>query len=133
MIIDLLQNIVGYSNLRNQIRCSMLDNYTYDNIYIYILNADQHYIDQKIIEQKKFSKLKKLAYKNSNISNLNHLADTLEILYIGGKFDAKYSIRQEGISKLKKIRVLMCPDNKNIKDVNSLADTLTCLDCRGCD
>jgi len=130
MIIDLLQNIVGYSKSPNQIKCSMLNNCTYDNIYIYALDVGEYRINQKLIEQKKFSKLKKLVYKHNDTLNLDHLSDTLIILYMK-EYDPVYSIKQEGISKLKKLRALICPDNMSIYDVNHLADTLVCLDCRG--
>ena len=54
------------------------------------------------------------------------MANSLEELNASGKY---CSITQNGISKLKNIKVLNCSDNKNICDVNHLGTTLEKLSC----
>lgn len=61
MIVDILQNITNMCLTKCAIRCIQMDTKLYDNIFIYSLdlsNEGSHSVEQKIIEQKKFRKLK---------------------------------------------------------------------------
>jgi len=60
------------------------------------------------------------------INDVNHLADTLEYLDCGNT-----DINQTGISKLKKLKTLLCHEKRKIYNVNHLADTLEKLQCTG--
>jgi len=80
MIIDLLQNIVDYSSLQNQIKCAKLDTYTNENILIYKL-TDHKKINQNVLEHRIFSKLKILKLRlEYNMKDVYHLSETLEKL-----------------------------------------------------
>lgn len=111
MITDILQTIINRCALRAQIKCIKIDKYVYDNTYIYELDTygkphfpeySEHKIDQKIIEQKKFSRLRKLSCRhNIEINNVDHLAESLEELDCGGR--CAIDINK---IKLKKIKIL---------------------------
>lgn len=81
-------------------------------------------ITQKIIEQKRYSRLVYLDFDNvlrqgdcnKKVNNLNHLADTLE--YLSCPWDC--GVDQNGISQLKKITTLLCGSNVKIKCVKHL-------------
>lgn len=127
MISDILQIIINYSKLKNQIICSHVNKYMYNNINIYFLEG-MTTITQKTIEMPIFRKLKILRCMNNRyICDVNHLSDTLEDL------DCSFfcGINQDGISQLKILKVLCCYGNKYILNVNHLADTLGDLNCRG--
>lgn len=80
MIDDLIQTIVNNSNIKTQLRCMQMDTCVYDNIYVYVLLAAKK-MDQKILEQKKFCKLRILNCSYSqNICDVNHLTETLASL-----------------------------------------------------
>ena len=67
MITDIIQNIINYSFIKQQILTCKLDSHTYDNIFIYklkIRSRYRHVINQYIIDQKKFSKLRILKIPN---------------------------------------------------------------------
>lgn len=133
MITDILQTIINYGTICNQIKCMTVNSYTYENLYIYSLHCDElhnkssntfKHIDQLIIEQKKFNRLKILKCHGSSIYNVNHLRDSLEEL------ECRYSsVNQNGISQLKKLRILNCNGNAGITDVNPFCETLEELDC----
>ena len=149
MIIDIIQTIINYCRLSNQIKCTKIDRYVYDNIYIYSLrgnnsrstkinHSNSHYIykmTQEIIEQKRYSRLIYLCFDNvlclgrcnEKIVNLNHLADTLE--YLSCPWNC--GVNQVGISELKKIKVLLCGSNEKINNIGHFADTLEILCCAG--
>ena len=125
MIVDLFQEIVGYLKLKDQLKCMMIDKYLYNNIYIYLLECPSE-MDQDILEQTKFRKLKILkCHDNERIYSVNHLADTLIKLNCCWKSN----IDQDGISQLKLLKILKCDDNRKIHSVNHLANTLIELNC----
>lgn len=129
MIIDILQIIINYSHIRDQIKCMTIDTHLYQNINIYSLkhNVDLN-LSQNVIEQRKFRKLKKLSCgMNKKIYDVNHLADTLKIL----KCPGYCGIDQNGISQLKCLEILHCMYNYKIYDVNHLENTLKELFCNG--
>lgn len=108
-----------------------MNKYIYKNIFIYKLYRHNS-INQNIIEQHKFSKLKTLICNdNINIKSVNHLAGTLEIfdcnMMCTGYNDVDRGIGQDGIAQLKKIKILNCSNNYNIKDVNHMSETLASL------
>lgn len=123
MYIDILQNIMNYLYLVDQIKISQLDKQIYDNIKIYYL--DDNRINDKILQQKKFNMLKKLVIQNNrNVTNLNHLL-YLEDLTCSG---LESSISDESIKQLYNLKKLHATDNKQIKDINHLIN-LTELTC----
>jgi len=126
MIVDILNEILNYSNLTNQKRITQIDKNSHDNLYIYSLNVPI-FMSQKILEHKIFSRLTKLrCHGNYGIYDVGHLCNTLKMLEC-----CECAIDQNGISKLKYLEIIICRKNKKIKDVNHLADTLIELDC-GC-
>lgn len=143
MIIDIIQTIINCSDkLLNQIRCMKINKYVYDNTYLYSLHGKNSHnshriykITQKIIEQKKYSRLVYLDFDNKNhlgncnkgVTDLTHLAYTLE--YLNCPWDC--GVCQDGISKLKKLKILLCGSNNKIYNVAHLADTLEVLKCSG--
>ena len=131
MIIDILQTIVDFSTLKNQVNVIQIDKYVYDNLYIHNLDTSNQYVHQKIIEMRYFSRLRILICSNNRfIKNISHLSKTLEKLICNGDWSA---INQEHISKLTKLKVLDCSKNKLINNVNHLSETLEDLDCsHGC-
>lgn len=50
MIIDILQEIINYSKLSDQLQCFMINKHVYENIYIYKLNVPKK-MSQKIFAQ----------------------------------------------------------------------------------
>ena len=83
MILDTLQTIINHSLLKNQLSCMEINMYTYNNLYIYAIGYTEssYGMDQKIIEQKKYNRLKILNCRNCRVTSVNHLCDTLEILH----------------------------------------------------
>ena len=70
MIYDILQTVVDYGKLTNQIKLMKMDSYIYNNIHIHKV-LDSHNLTQKILEQKKFSKLRVLnCDDNDTITNV---------------------------------------------------------------
>ena len=128
MIIDLLQIIVDYSSVNNQIICTSINNDTYHNLLIYKLDIpDYSLIDYNIIIQHRFRNMKIFGCcRQNNISDVNHWSDTLKELYCSGRDCA---IDQNGISQLKVLKVLNCNDNMKIYDLNHLTDSLEELYC----
>lgn len=154
MIIDIIQTIIDHSGkLFCQIKCMKMNKYIYENTYIYSLHRgeknqddfdhigpfDREYINnikkitQEVIEQKKYSRLVRIDFSpevhyggiNKKVSSVNHLAYTLK--YLNCSWDC--GINQAGISKLKKIEILLCDGNKKIEYVGHLADVLEVLNC----
>ena len=70
MILDILQTIINYNKLENQLKCMKMNVHSYENLCIYALNYKNiewsiaYKMDQNIIEQKKYSKLKILDRKS---------------------------------------------------------------------
>ena len=130
MILELIQTIVDYSGLNDQIALIQVDSYTYNNTYIYKLVADnscESYVDQNVLEQEKFSKMKILdCTHNIKIYDVNHLSDVLEELYCNGS-----GMDQEGISKLKKLRIIHC-GNTQVANLNHLLNNLVSLQGQPC-
>ena len=127
MIFDIMQTIINYMLLRDQIICSEINNHLNADIKIYHLDCPRN-MDNKEIKKKKFNKIKILnCNKNMNIEDVNIFENTLEILICCGN----NGITQEGISRLKKIRKLKCDSNKKIKNVNHFNNTLIELKCFG--
>ena len=156
MIIDLLQNIVNYSSLNTQITCTQVDKYTYDNTYIYVFDASngeendptasngtigsigstgkmyepqysQSIID-KILIQKRFSKIKKFSCRNNKtIHNVNHM-EYLEELDCSG---SSCGLGQKGIAHLNKLKVIDFTDNYRIKNLCHISDTMEKVYSRG--
>lgn len=129
MITDLIQSILNYSHIHNKILINCINIGIYDNVYIY--ESDNGFyqlgITQEVIMQKKFSKLKKICLNNNTyIENLNHLADTLEVLHCG----YNSAITQKGISKLVKLKNFDAKYNTAIYDVNHMS-SLVELHCDG--
>jgi len=131
MIIDLLQTIINNSSSADQIAVAYMDKYTYQNIYVYIVDTTiGNKINQDILDRRMFSKLKILyCDRNQKINNLDHLSKTLEELHCNGINNNNNNIHQNTIYKLNKLRVLNCDDNNKINDVNHLSDSLEELSC----
>lgn len=129
MITDIIQNIINFSFVQQQIDLCQMDKYMYNNTYIYKLKIKSRYkniINQKIIEQKKFSRLKKLCVTNvKKIYDVNHLAETLICLKCG----ILSSIDQSGIAKLKNLKKLVMKGNNYIHNLDNVAHCLEYLDC----
>ena len=101
MIVDILQTIINYCPLKNQLMCMEINTHTYNNLYVYAIDHkhtnNMSKMDQKIIEQKKYSRLKILKSEDSCVTDVNHLCNTLETLICG--YDSR--IDQNGIKDLK--------------------------------
>ena len=125
MILDIAQIIINYSKLDNQINCSQINKYFNNNLYVFYL-AIKKSMNQQVIQQKIFSKLKMLnCYDNKEIYDVNHLKNTLKILICFGTC----GIDQSGISDLRYIEKLCCDCNNKINNVNHLKNTLKILYC----
>lgn len=130
MIFDIIQTILDKNNkLRDQLNILQINKYVYENCFIYELSTPEN-MTNKTFRQKKYSKIIKLEHIQSFsnvklIKSVNHLADTLEVLICKGE----YWIRQKGIKRLKKLKILDCSINNYIRNVNHLADTLEELYC----
>lgn len=128
MITDILQIVVNFSRLKNQIMCMKMDSYLYENIYIYHLKCYKN-MDQNTVKQQKYNRLKTLnCNKNVKITDVNHLSDTLEELYCDNS-----GINQSGISQLKYLKFFSCNYNEKVNNLNHLSDTLEKLYCGGVD
>lgn len=129
MIVDIVQSVVDCGVLKANITLCQLNKYTYENIYIYYThNKDYDYfeMDQDIMKQKKFSRIKKLCMSdNDNIYNVNHLSGTLTSLDCSDQC----GINQNGISQLKNINALNIYNNKYIYDIIFLNKNLKKLTC----
>ena len=136
MIMDIMQTICSFCHIKSQIRAISINSLTNSCIYIYKIhfvedkykvhrnkwpfdpNNVYNNITQRIIEQKKFSKLKCLHLgTNNNVRDINHLKNTLVELSC---FDCR-SLTKIGVSDLLKLRVLHC---KNIFDLKKLSNSL---------
>ena len=82
LYINLIQNIVNFSDLKTQIKLCSLCQENYYFLKIYVLDASNNkFITQEIIEQDKFDKLRTLDIKDNNkIYDINFLKNTLEKL-----------------------------------------------------
>ena len=127
MILDILQTIINFNKLENQLKYTEINVLLHENLKIYTLSFKNIYdintftkLDQKIIEQKKYNNLKILRSELSHITDVNHLCDTLEVLSCTKVSD----IDQNGIKDLKKLRKLICNANPKLNNVNHLCDTL---------
>ena len=129
MITDIIQNITNYSFIQQQITLCQINKYVYNIIHIYKLKIKSRYrniINQKIIEQKKFSRLIKLSATNvKKIYDVNHLANTLTHLECG--MDS--GIDQLGMNELKNIKKLVMKGNNRIRNLDKISDSLKYLDC----
>jgi len=127
MIIELIQNILNYSESIDQINCIQIDKYIYDNSYIFRLcdlGECTKNLDQDIIRQRKYSKLVALDCQYSTkLYDLDHVCGTLEELVCGN------SIEQSGIMNLKKLKKISCVNNIRINNLNHLKETLEDVDC----
>ena len=126
LYINLIQNIVKFSNLETQIKlCSLCQENNYF-LKIFKLNASYDTnITQEIIEQDKFNKLRELdTNNNKKIYNINFLKFTLEILDASGK---NCAITQEGIEQLIKLKNLNASYNSKIYDLTFAKNTLKYL------
>lgn len=135
MIIDIMQSIVNYVGICDQVNCIMINKFHSKNIYIFNVDASDNSIfgsniNQNIIEQHKYSKLKILNCRdNEQIEDVNHLADTLENLDCSGNC----AIDQNGISKLDKLKRLIVKSNRKINNINHLTNVLEELHFDGTD
>lgn len=160
MIIDIVQTIVDRCALRDQIMCLKIDSHVYDNTYIYELDTytkpcffdfngfhiseldaqakshcikySRYHVDQKTIEQKKFSRLKKLlCYNGDAIYNVSHLSNTLEELDCGGKCAIGDDVNGYiSLSRLKKLHIQK-KGMPSIAVFEKLGNTLTEIHCFG--
>ena len=121
LYINLIQNIVNFSDLKTQIKLCSLCQENYYFLKIFILDTSYYSnITQEIIEQNKFNKLRELNILNNiKIYNINFLKFTLEKLDASGE---KCRITQKGIQQLIKLKYLNVSDNKNIKSINFVKD-----------
>lgn len=127
MIIDILQPVVNFSELKNQINLMQMNKHTYNDIYIYSLICTKK-MDNNIIRQKKFCKLRTLCVTNDKVECLNHLSNTLSKLDCSGYY---CGVNQDGIMNLKNLETLRCSQNEKIHSVNHLANVLSELCCCG--
>ena len=126
MILDIVQTIINYGKLENQIKLSQINKHMYGSLYVLSVWSDK--VNQQIIEKRIFSKLKKLKCGgNKKIRNVNHLKNTLKILHC----QEYCGIDQNGISELQFIEHLDCNFNSKINNVNHLKNTLKVLKCGG--
>jgi len=155
MIIDIIQTIINYGNIYEQIRLAQVNRDIYDDIYIYKLDGrkmDNLYIkDINILKQKKFGRIKILVephfvprIKNKeNTGRYDMWSETLEELYCVGDGICCYDVitnqkqnniadqKQSDIVNLKKLKILGCNNCSGITSVNHLANTLKVLSCCG--
>lgn len=95
MILDILDNIKNsFINVVNALNVCTINVNTNNNIYIVnMYDVDKKILaklDQKIIEQHRYNKLKKLyMHNNKKINNLNHLKNTLQVLDCGLEYDSE--------------------------------------------
>src|ERR1700722_11511672 len=111
--IDVIKIIFEYCDLQDQISLTKLSKTLYDELKI-IKIVDKR-LTQKILLQKKFSRLEELdANNNTKIVDVNHLKDSLKVLKC-----ARYSgINQDGIKELNKLEELIVDDNDKIINLN---------------
>lgn len=128
MNIEIHQEISFYLPLKDQIKICNLNKIHYQEIMIYDL-IDEKYsakLSDKILEQNKFSNLKRLCAKNNpNIKNINHLANLEEL-----DCSSRCGIADENIKPLFKLTKLIANCNPKIKNINHLIN-LEELDCGG--
>lgn len=135
MIIDVLQIISNFLTLKNKIMIHEMNKNT-ENIYIFsiytnnVLSTKSDNIctmDQNILLQKKYSKLKILDCGNcAKLTDVNHLKNTLRVLICNNS-----GITDEGIAELKNLNVLYCSYNQNIHNIEHLYGSLRTLGCEG--
>lgn len=97
MIIDIIQIVVNYSSIKNQICITMMAISPCIELYIYELCEDNSFpsiynkITNEIIKQKKFSRLVKICCgKYMNINNVDHLSETLLVFHPNKAFRNHY-------------------------------------------
>lgn len=130
---DIYYIIFEYSDFIDNIKICHINKDTYENLKIYdLININENIklkLTQKVIEQKKYNKLKKLdASNNGKIRNVNHLCETLEELYCCSNMKAS-GICQSGLNDLKNIRILRASNNIKIYDASIFFNSLVELDC----
>lgn len=131
LCLDVVQIICDFCNLKTQINlirsCKEYDN----SLKINSLDCSTGIgakITQKILQQKKFSRLRYLHVPNNKkITNVNHLKDSL--IQLDCRDES--GIDQEGIKELRKLQKLNVWSNNKITNVNHLKDTLIELNCGG--
>ena len=130
LYINLIQNILNFSDLKTQIKLCSLCQENYYFLKIFKLNAlNDLNITQKIIEQDKFNKLRELDINNNkNINDVNFAKNTLEKLNASEKY---CGITQNGIQELIKLKYLNISNNDKINNVNFAKFTLEFLDISG--
>ena len=128
MIIDILNNILKNSKFEEQINVHNLNKYTSEHIFIFKLSLLPYKIfPAETIHQRKYSKLAiLLCPNNSNITDVNHLKNTLIELDCSG---TKNGINQKGLADLKALKILDCSFNNKINDVTHLTSSLEELYC----
>lgn len=151
MIVDVIQNIIHYCQLRSVINLCEMDKHTYQNTYVYEINEKSYgynKIEPHVLCQKKYSKLRKLYVSHNkklvDISNLSHtlihleigphacisniysFSDLLTTLICRGNMSC---MNQECINKFTKLQKLCIQGNKRIINLNHLAKTLIKLNC----
>lgn len=128
MIIDILHSIMKYCEFKEQIDIHNINRHTSNNIYIYRLSVNSNdNITENILHQRKYSRLAALLCPNNkNISDINHLKNTLIELDCSGR---NSKIDQNGFSCLKFLKVLDCSFNTNISTIEHVAESLEELYC----
>lgn len=127
-MIDIIQNITNFLDIYDQIKILQLNTYIYDNLKIFTLDIKNiklsNKLTQKIIEQHKFSFLKKLNITFTKIHNVNFLKNSL--LELNCRFNG---ISDGAIKDLYRLQKLDINFNNNIKNVNYFSNTLLHLNC----
>lgn len=129
-MIDIMHCILDFLHIYDQIKFIQLNNFIYKNAKIFVLDINKpklsNKITQKIIEQNKFSQLKKINTTFTQIKNINFLENSLIELIC--RFNG---IRDDGINKLTKLQKLDISFNRNIKNISFCTSTLRDLKCIG--
>ena len=124
MITDILQIIVTYCTQYNAVTCIQLNSDTYTNLYIYRLDISKNNANQKIIEQKKFSKLKIL--QCSSHSDINN-----QIYYETKGYHGMVLLDKNDICIKKILKIDSYNCNPHIHNIKHLSNTLEILCCGG--
>ena len=139
MIPELIQNIVDYSHLENQLKICQIDKPIYQYIHIYKLRLPGN-MKQNIFMQDKYSRVRDLdCRKNDHIHSLDHLGKILiklncsYITYFNflGESAIKQTcgITQKSIDNLHVLEELDCTHNHKIYYIDHLNKSLKMLHC----
>lgn len=135
MILDITNNIKNFMfDVRDVLNICIINKYTDEHIYIENLYDLDYYglnkLTQSVIEQKKYSKLKKLyIYNNRKINNLNHLKNSLRVLNCGVDYN-----NENIFTNIKYVEDMLCTDmftyarnydeiKEKIYDIHNLFDS----------